>query len=403
MTQETTHTGASGKNTGHPSKRPAFQPADEYARKDVDNEDNSGDDSGQKPMSLRDEVLQDIEARIDAERMKVIGEQMAEFDGSMDAEQEAARIVEEEDDEVVETPEPEVPEVQATEADEEYDDPLADFVVMDGDTPMFVLKVDGKETYIPVDKARQQLQKHEAAEVRLQNAANFAKQLEAREAQIRAAEQALAEKMTAKQASPPSAPPAPDVSDQDLHKEAQAFVNSMFSGTDEDAVKTLTEMLGRMRSAPVAATPQIDPEAIARKAAQAARDEIRVENEQKDVVSGYAKFQKDYPDIMADQELFRHADSMTDAIEAEWKAEGRSYMPSEVMSEAGKRTREWVEKLTGKKSEPPRNPQDRQVRKRKLRPMPKPGSQKQTLREAQEPEQTPTDYVQELKRARGQA
>lgn len=410
MTKETTQAGASGNRTEGPKKSPAFQPADEYAHR-VDNDGEIVDDSGKKPTSERDEVMSAIEARVDAERLAAIEQEVEEYDTSMEEAQRAAQEAtaidgqDELEDENVE----EARSRKRQDLPEEYqDDPLADYIVMDeeNNTPMFVAKIDGKERYIPLDRARQQLQKHEAAETRLQHAAEYAKQLEAREAQIRAAEQALEAKQKAAEQSPPSVPQVPDVSDQDLRKEAQQFVNSMFAGTDDEAVESLAELLGRMRTGPQQSTPQIDPDEIANRAAFAAREQLRKEAEDRDVSEGFKKFSENYPDIMADPNLFRYADSLTDAIEAEWKSEGRSFMPSEVMREAGDRTRKWVSGLSGQEQtgegDTPRG-QDRQVRKRKLRPMPKTGSKKQSVREPQQPEETPHDYVLEMKRLRGQA
>ena len=113
--------------------------------------------------------------------------------------------------------------------------------------------------------------------------------------------------------------------------------------------------------------------------------------------TGYNKFVDSYPEIANDENLFRYADSLTDAI----AVENPEWVPSEVMLEAGKRTREWVETFkTPEPSEKPNN--DRQERKRNLRPMPR-ARQGTPEKEVVEKEPTAGDYITELRKQRGQA
>lgn len=408
MTKETTRTGASG------------APA-ETRNQDVDNPTENQDHTQDKPMSARDRIMASIEERVDAERSSQIAKEMSEYAASMgktpeqiEDETRRAEAREELENEGLEDRSPienaeDKPASRRDELPPEYaDDPLAEFIVMDEDNnvPMFVTKVDGQERYIPLEQARRQIQKQEAADVRLRNAAERQKALDAREAEVIRRETELAARLAA-QTSPPPEPPAPDVSDQDLLTEAQQFVENMFNNSPDDATASLAQLLGNMRRLQAKPAVQVDPQELARTTAELVRAQEREEAKTKDVKEGLKKFSDDYPEIMANKALFLYADDMTDSIALEWESEGRSFKDSEVLLEAGKRTMEWYDETRGKKPAPPPTPtpptnNDRHARKRQLRPMPKPRSQALQQHAEEEVEQTPHDYVTEMRRSRGQ-
>ena len=400
MTNETTQQGASGFNADPPKEL-------SFPQGGVDNDARAGDNT-EEQSDPREELISGIEARIEAKRME-------EMNGLIDAEpprQEADPVEDPQDEQleaVTEQEPPADPPAEGVKNDhlpEEFqDDPLADYIVMDeaNDSPMFVTKVNGEEKYIPLDRARQQLQKREAAEVELQNAKERQKVLDAREAQILASEQALKTKLAAPaEASPPSVPKAPDVSDQDLENEAQGIVSSLFSGTEEDAVEHLARVFKSMR--PQQQAPQVDQDALVEQAASLVAKRRGAEDAQLDAEVGLKKFNENYPDIAADKALFNYADGMTDVIAKEWKEEGRAFRTSEVMLEAGKRTAEWVQSMKAPSPKPKADTNnDRHERKRRLRPMPTSQSQGAPTSQREEPQQTPQDAVAEMRKARGQA
>jgi hypothetical protein len=168
--------------------------------------------------------------------------------------------------------------------------------------------------------------------------------------------------------------------------------------------------------APVAQAP-VDEKKITRDAARAAVGAIQTVARTKDVRTGYVKFQEDYPDIMGDAKLYKMADDMTDVI----ARENPSWSISDVMYEAGKRTREWVDQIRGVEPVAPEVPvltpaipaapsvalhptQTRQERKAGLVRMPQPAAAAvhQEIAEVEEAEQTPQEAFAELKAARGQ-
>jgi multidrug efflux pump subunit AcrA (membrane-fusion protein) len=257
--------------------------------------------------------------------------------------------------------------------------------------------VNGQERLVPLDQAKAQLQKQIAAEVRLQQAAERNKQLDVREAQIRQSEAALQAKLQ-QMTTPPSSPARDDADDADLEKESRDVVSGLFRGTEDEAAANLAKLLKGTRSrAPQ--TPQIDPNKLVEQTATVVRKQLSAEQLDRDAREGFAKFSEDYPELLSDPGLFAYADSLTTTIEAEhpeWK-------PSQVILEAGKRTKAWVDGIKGPTDDtaaPSTN--DRRERKRQLRPMPRPASGREPASQPEAPE-TPGSVLAEMRKARGQA
>ena len=297
-------------------------------------------------------------------------------------------------------------------------DPLSEFVVMENGKPMFQAKVNGEIKLIPLDQARRQIQIGTAAEIRMQQAAALEKRstddATRRDRDLKTREAALLQRT---QAAPviPAVPVQADLMEADLLDEAREVFSTAFSGTEEEAAKKLTKMFLKLRT-PAAIQPvqRVDENAIVRKAASAAVTAVQSIDKQKDVDTGYEQFKIDYPEIMSDPNLYKMADDMTDEIEKE----NPKWPISQVMDEAGKRTRAWVNQIKGiEPVEPapiPATPnipvqaqhptQDRQERKTQLVPMPKAavGAVYQAPVDEPEQEQTPQEAFAELKESRGQ-
>lgn len=240
-------------------------------------------------------------------------------------------------------------------------DPLSEYIVMQDGKPMFSTKVNGQLRLIPLEDARRELQIGTAAAIRMNEATRLHQQVTERAEAVSANEAALAQRVATAPALP-AVPAQSDLTEEDLLEEAKDIFNTAFTGTEEDAARKLAKTLVKLRgsvTAPAAQVqPRVDEGAIVRKAAQAAVGAIQSVEKTKDVRSGYVKFQEDYPDVMNDPALYKMADDMTDGIERE----NPTWPISQVMDEAGKRTRAWVNKLKGVEPDPPD-------------PLPQPGSQ----------------------------
>lgn len=401
MTQNATQQGAP--EAGAPTKHKAFPDPDIPGG--VDNSGEEGEDN-HRPLSPRDEMLAGMDDRIDEERQAEIQQNNAELAEAAAAESGQPAESGEDAEPGLQSQEAMHPDADTPEGLPEglKNDPLAEYIVMNGEEAMFKTKVDGIERLIPLAAARTQLQKHVAAEVRLQQAAEVKKDLDLREETIRTNEAALSERLQKEKKGPPSGENATDASDQGFEDEAREVVSSMFRGTEDEAVENLTALL---RKTSQVATPQVIAAEVAVEAAgivreqRAADDKTAAEaQEKKDIDAGFKKFSEDYPDILGDENLFRHADSLADDIERD----NPEWAPSEIMAEAGNRTREWVKSLKGegKASEQDPDPgNDRRERKRNLKPMPANRSAVQPPADKDVPD-TPQSVMQEIRAGRGQ-
>jgi len=354
----------------------------------VDNEDGQEQDQAVDPRMAIMERMADLN-----------NEERAIRPGSVKQEDmPAGEPVPELEDEVIETGLESQETIGEDQLPEEYaDDPLAEFIEMQGDEPMFRTVVNGQQQLIPLEKARADLQKGMAADQRLREAATVQARLEDREKAIVAREQELQAKLQGMHtaATPPQRGEEPQ-SDESLTEEARSVVKELFTGSEEDAAAKLADLLLKSRGAAQVST-SMDPAQIAQAAVAAAKQELSVEAQAKDVTKGYKKFVEDYPEIAADDNLFAFADGLTSKIEAEHP----DWMPSEVMLEAGKRTREWVESQKGDKKTSEQDPaqNDRTERKRKLRRVPR--ARQGAEPKENTPEETPGSIIAEMRKARG--
>jgi hypothetical protein len=265
-------------------------------------------------------------------------------------------------------------------------DPLEDFVVREaGKQPMFKTIVDGKVVLIPLDRARQQLQKNMAADARLQAATERQKQLDARERGIALREQ------QARQAPAPT--PEDDAA---LDTQARDLVRSLLSDPEATAAGKMADVLKKIR----AATPRVDVNALTRQAVDVAKQEIAAEGTQKALVSGLSEFNKAYPDIAADPRLYAIADRETETIAQEHP----EWTPAQVMLEAGKKTRDW---FGGRSRTTTPNPADpaskRQQLKQRLTPMPPARSARPAATQDANADDSPQSAMEQIRKARGQA
>jgi len=257
------------------------------------------------------------------------------------------------------------------------------------------LKVDGKEQLTPLDTAIAQLQKGTAAEVRLQSAAELRKQLDARATALAAKEAEINAKLQRQ----PSAPPAA-ADDKDLDSEVQGVVDSLLTDDPKVAAAKLKGVIVKVRQA---ASPSINEDTIRAVAVQATKQTLKETSHAQSLVVGLTKFQSEYPEIAKDPKLERVADGMTDAIATEHP----EWSPEQVMLEAGRQTREWMESLGMKPAADPAPlkpnlADERRDRKAGLRPLPAQRSQRQQAAKQEAVVETPASIVAEMRRQRGQ-
>jgi len=345
------------------------------------------------PTRPRDETIDSINDKIDAQRKQEQIDFMVET-GQLTEEEAAAKLDVAEvvsTGAVVEPMHPDEPTEVAVVA--ETVDDLDEFIVQDEETGelFFRVKVDGVERLLTADKAKAHLQKHEAADSRLQASSEQLKDLRDREERLRTGESALRTRLEGIQHRSPSPPAGSDVDDQGLEAETREVVNGLFSGTEAEAAKKLAALLRKYRGN---SSPQVDVATIVARATTAAREQVTTENRRAEEATAYSSFEREYADIIADPKLFAMADGMTDGIQKEKP----TWSPAQIMTEAGKRTR----KLTATDSKAPPVPNDRQVLKRKLRPMPNLRSSEVVPKTPEEVPETPASILADTRKFRGQ-
>ena len=276
----------------------------------------------------------------------------------------------------------------ATRITDQGADPLADFVVRRNGKPMFRAVVDGRTIEMPLEEARANIQKNIAADRRLQEAANRRRELDAREAALKEREQQRT-----------VTPPADTL---DLDAEAVDLVKVLVSAPEDVAAKRLATTLKKIRQA----SAPVDSNAIAAQAADVAEQRIAVKNDIQAKATGFQRFQQEFADVAADPDLYALADRRSDLIFAEHP----NWTPEQIMLEAGRQAREWLEQKTGKKLVVP-NPgksqeeasRRRQETKQQLRPMPVSRTVIPAARVDDGADDSPQGALEEIRKSRGQA
>jgi hypothetical protein len=290
-------------------------------------------------------------------------------------------------EEVVEEESEEVPVVDKTTAPAQDAD--EEFIVKVEGKSFFKTKVDGEEKLVPLSRARDQLQKHEAAELRLQRAS----------AVLRDAEQ--------KAAAAPRSPSATDVSAEDdaaLKKRAAELVTSLIDDDPETAATKLADALKSVRA------PSAKPADVKEIAAEVVKLNT-VEQQNAALRDGYNAYLKEFGEVITDPALVAWHSAKVDEL----AAANPSWTPKEAMLKAGEMACEFAKIERGSTASNAAKPgakpaqeatppaQTRQQRKQDLQPVPQSRSAVLAATRPEAPAQsTPQSVVDEYRKARGQ-
>lgn len=284
--------------------------------------------------------------------------------------------------------------------DEQDNDPLADLIVMQDDKPFIKLVVDGKEKLLTPERARAQLQKHEAADLRLQRASETLRSLEERE-------NALKEK----EASHERSPSGKDVSAEDdaaIEAEAAGLLESLLDEDEETAKQKLTAFLKKAttRSEP------IDEDALVERIVTRSTQRNAEVTQEQLLADGYNAYLREYGDTPVENDPALRA--WHAAKVDELAAEHSDWTPGQCMLKAGEMACEFagIEAPTASETiteeqvveeETTEKPTPRQQRKQELQPLPDTHSAQVRVKPEEQEVQTPRGYVAEMRARRGQA
>lgn len=322
----------------------------------------------------RDRVIEDIAQRFHEKRLRDLG---------IEPDQEAEAAAEAPAEPEYVEPVPDAAPVQKSEKQAAPDAPV---YLRDGEY-YTRLKVNGQEQEVPFSKVQATMQKHVSADQRLQYASELLRRAEERDRVLRDNE--------AKLRSRPVQPSVADADEPDhvLKARAQKVINKLLDGETEQAADDLVKMLKARKV--VAPAPDLGE--LERRAAEKAMSAIEQREYQRDLQKGNQAFAESYPEIMSDPDLFALADQKTIEISRE-----KPYLtPSQVLMEAGDVV---MRKFVRREAPTPAAvSSSRQERKTTLKPMPKPASARQVKPAPQPlPMSTPSDYLAEIRRMRGQ-
>lgn len=248
------------------------------------------------------------------------------------------------------------------------------------------LKVNGQETEVPLSNLIATAQKHESADIRLQEAARRLREIEDRERAIAEREALITQTASAQ-------PPAQGAA-QDTGKPAQAdrrdlvrqYHDALMEGDDERATDLYLQINDTGRPQMPTQAP-VDPRQIE----QAARAAAAAEIQQTMLRQAAARFQQEFSDVWNDESLRNQADALTIVISAE-RPELDAYG---VMAEAGRRVRAL------KPQAPAQTLSDmRQARKSNLTTVTATSTRTQS-QTTNEPPKTRSDVLDEIRASRG--
>tara|TARA_Y100000310_G_scaffold150767_1_gene150280 strand:+ start:2720 stop:3799 length:1080 start_codon:yes stop_codon:yes gene_type:complete len=294
--------------------------------------------------------------------------------------------------------EEEVGEVLASEEPEEIEEPKE--VVKEESSPFWkdgeswytTVKVDGEDIQVPFDDLKSSHQKDRASQKRFEEAAEYGRRVQAREAQLN---QYIQQVRQNQQQPPPrgvAKKEEPKVDTELIKKYHEALY-----GDDADkAAELFTTLTNSGRRTPPATqnVEEVVEKVLTRTMAQ---QRARSEREQqwayqKSLEDAVGWFDSEYPDVAAIPELRAVADSKTVTL----TQENPDWTPKQIMEAAAESTRQWAkDSLSPDKNE-------RVERKKKIVRHPRSASGSSKIGEDEPAPQTAGDIIKEMRESRGQ-
>ena len=266
----------------------------------------------------------------------------------------------------------------------------------DGDSWYTTIKVDGEDIAVPFDDLKSSHQKDKASQKRFEEAAEYGRRIQEREAQLNAYVQNMQRSQQAPRQAPPSkdAEPAQEQPDEspDLIKK---YHEALYEDDADKAAELFKALTNRGRSQP--ATQNVEEvvhEVLGRTIAQQRAQSERQQQwaYQKSMEDAVKWFDGEYPDIAGVAELRSIADNRT----IDLTREHPDWSPQQIIQEAAETTRQWAkEYLSPEKNE-------RATRKRKIVQQPKSASASSRIGEDEPAPQSTQDIINDMKKARGQ-
>ena len=289
----------------------------------------------------------------------------------------------------------EVDEVIASEEPEEIVEKESSPFWKDGDSWYTTVKVDGEDIQVPFDDLKSSHQKDRASQKRFEEAAEYGRKVQEREAQLNAYVQNMQRAQQPKKDVPPSQDAVPEVetNDSDLVKQ---YHQALYEDDADKAAELFTKALGnRGRSQPATQNvEEVVEEVLGRTLAQQRAQNQRQQQwaYQKSLEEAVKWFDGEYPDVAGISELRAVADNRTVALTEEHP----DWTPKQIMQEAAESTRQWAKEFLSP------NKNERAERKKKIVQNPKAATGSSKIGEDEPAPQTAADIIKEMRESRGQ-
>jgi len=256
------------------------------------------------------------------------------------------------------------------------------------------IKVDGQDIKVPFNDLKSSHQKDRASQKRFEEAAEYGRRVQEREAQLNAYVKKMEE---SRQAAPPSQDAEPEqeqpddspdlikkyheaLYEDDADKAAELFKSLTNNGRSQPATQNVEEVVERVLG-----------RTIAQQQAQTQRQQQYAY--QKSLEDAVKWFDSEFPDVAGTPELRAVADNRT----IDLTQKHPDWSPQQIMQEAAESTRQWAKEFLSP------NKNERAERKKKIVQHPKAARASSKIGEDDPVPQTASDIIEEMKKVRGQA
>jgi len=275
-----------------------------------------------------------------------------------------------------------------------------DPVWQEGDDWYTTIKVDGEDIKVPFSDLKSSHQKDRASQKRFEEAAEYGRRVQNREAQLNSYVQKMQQQQQMQrqqQTQPPSQDAEPEQEQPDDSPELiKKYHEALYEDDADKAAELFKALTNKGRSEP-AATPNVDQ--AVQQALQRAMAQQHAQNQrqnqwayQKSLEDAVKWFDNEYPDIANTPELRAVADNRT----IELTQSNPDWSPQQIMQEAAETTRQWAKEFLSP------NKNERAERKKKIVQHPKATNASARLGEEEPVPETASDIIEEMKRVRGQ-
>jgi len=265
-------------------------------------------------------------------------------------------------------------------------------VWFDGERWLTRVKVDGSEIEVPFNDLQASHQKDKASQQRFEQAAQYGRQVQAKEQQLNAYIQQMQQQQRM------DTQPSQDAADEQVEDSSELIKKYHEALYEDDADKATDLFKTLTKEGRKQATPNVEEvvnQAIGRRFNQMQQQADRQKQWQyhKSLEDSVKWFESEYPDVAGTAELRAVADNRTITL----TQENPDWTPQQIIQAAAESTREWAKSFLV-----PDKQNERVSRKRKIVQQPKAASASAQIGEDDPVPQTPSQVIEDMKRARGQ-